>query len=316
MPRSAALASLLLLAACREDAPTPVAAPPTTTSAKECGPTWATAHRERWAGVCTAPSLVDSTRLATSAGAVPTDDPEGMYIRIGPDGVGPGEALPFAAKTYAERLREEIEKSRQMAEGKGEPWAGRFVLDIDRDAPLAVVDWVARALVAEKVEQGWIAFASDRRTKAPVHPELYARMKAQIETARPEERAMHAARAIEPIAAKCKPVNAAFASLAAMPGDERCEVLLARLADAFVECGCPDTEPEIMTWVQMLFGPADVPRAAYRELRVVIDPSLPARADVTWGEHAATLSPTATELRVPAASRATAGSSTPPADDR
>ena len=275
MARLAALVSWLaasvavFVMACTGDAPTvttsaasePGRAPEPAT-AKACGPAQQEDLSRSLVGTCTEPSTILVPPLATATWAPVAElEPVGVHVVITPDGVGFGgnDPVAWSAEEFRVRLQEDLDKSREMQEAKGETFTPRFVLAIHRDARLSAIDPVLRELAAAKVDRGFLALASGTRprTSPPRHPTIYAGYVAELESRDPTERAVYAARKMEPLAKRCPALEVAFRNAATTDGPSRCETLMAAAAAAIVECGCPEYEPELVSWLQVLAGPAD-----------------------------------------------------------
>jgi len=261
----ARLASLftVFVTACTSDAPaSATAAAPEHATAKECGPVQQEDLRRALVGTCTEPSTILVPPLATAMWEPAAElEPHGFQVVISPDGVALAGSMPAAwnEPDFRVRVRDELEKAGQMAEGKGETFTPRFVLAIDRNTPLSDIDPVLRALVAEKIDRGFLAFASGTRprTSSPRHPVLYASALAELERQDPFARASFVANKLEPFALRCPALQQGFQNVATTDGPTRCETLMTEAAAAIVECGCPDFEPELVSWLQVLAGPAD-----------------------------------------------------------
>jgi len=247
--------------------------------------------------------MYDASTLATVGwDAAQTDFPEGLPIRITATGVAINlDPEPFDEDRFRAALREQIDKSKAMADAKGEPWTNRLVLAIDRDAKMAVVDRAVRVAIAEKLDQAVLVLASaNRRTPAAVHPALYEAQRTALEKVPPTERAMHVARTLETLVAQCEPARDVFKAIAMVSPTERCPTMTNGLADAFVKCGCPAVEAEIMTSVQVLGGPVDTPILLAHPVRLVADPAIGPRPE-TWAQFVAEHREPIAELRVPPA---------------
>jgi hypothetical protein len=278
MRRSSLMVVMLTLASCKAQTP----------DASACEPDHAAAHRQRYAGFCVdARAVTGILELATIGGpATHGKPPEGIEFTLGPIGLeDSAERSVTDAAGIREVVHDAVAVSRAIAEDKGKPAPDQFVLVIDSRASMSWVDRTARALVEVGFTRGHLALASSERTPPPVHPDIYARIVEQIKGERPDEIGLVAAGALERLVGGCTSADSLFRSLQDVPPDQRCTVLMKGLPDAFVECGCPATEPEIMTWVQLTStGAADAPLQRFVTVEFVSAPDAPPRADGTWGE--------------------------------
>lgn len=238
---------------------------------------------------CSAPLMVDTKKLAVAAWPSDAKVGDAIPIEVSRDGAATPYAAPHRADEFAAWLHEEIGKSKAMAEAKGEPWHGNAALYVHADAPLAQVDAVVKALRAETIEAGWLVFASaTRRTPKPRYPELQAKFQAEIDAVEPTMKAMELAKRLRPIAERCAQISDVFGKIAADSAETRCTTLARGLATAVVTCGCPDYEPELIAWVQLLGGPPDTPAEQAQRVGFTATDPIHAAATTTWAELVAT----------------------------
>ena len=272
-------------AACNGEASTTAAAPAT---ANACGPAEVEELRTLLVGTCTEPGLFDTRTLAIAPWE-PTgaSEADGIPIHLTTAGVGIGfDPQPSEPESFPTHLRVELEQARARARALDEPFEPRFVLAIRPDVPLAMVDGVVRTLAAEKLDRGVLVFASGTRPRASParHPELYARHVAELEATDPSERARFMALQIEPYAQRCAGLQRSFENVATLPATSRCERLMPDVAQALVDCGCPEWQPELVSWLQVMVGPADAPHLHVEPVALApIDPR-PAKRTATWAE--------------------------------
>jgi hypothetical protein len=290
-PAMARLASLLamIVTACTSDAPvSATAAAPEPATARECGPAQQEDLTRALVGTCTEPSLLETKPLAIATWAPVAElEPDGFAVMITPDGIGISGNVPAAWNEldFRAQLRNANEKARQIAEATGKTFTPRFVLAIHRDTRLSAVDPVLHALATEKVDRGFLAFASGTRprTSPPRHPELYAAYVADVESQDAFERAAYLAKKLEPLAVRCPALQVGFHAVAATDGPSRCATLMTAAASAIVECGCPEYEPELVSWLQVMVGPADAAHLHVDAVELAPTKAIEADAATTWG---------------------------------
>ncbi|HWB80155.1 MAG TPA: hypothetical protein VG755_34555 [Nannocystaceae bacterium] len=257
--------------------------------AEDCNEQHASELRTLLEASCSAPSLVDTKKLALASW--PGDATVGDAIPIEISAAGAGGLLepPQRSDELATWLHEQVASSKVLSDAKGEPWHGSVALYIHADAPLAQVDAVVRVIVAEKIDKGWLVFGSGtRRTAKPRYPELQAKFQAELDAVEPRMRAMELAKRLRPLADRCKDISAAFGEVATGDAAGRCITLARGLASAVVSCGCPDYEPELIAWVQLLGGPADTPDQQSQRVAFTAEDPIRSSANTRWGELVAT----------------------------
>lgn len=309
--RAASVLLASLLFGCSDDAPSSTSTPagrsdadaPHVDAAKGCAPGHAAAHRERYAGLCRGDVELASDRLAPIQGSASDGSAlEGVRIVVTTVGVdSPGTPAIAPAEIEAEVARQ-IGSAQQKAADEGKPPPTRFVLEIDREAPMTVVDDTARALIAAGFAEGVFALAADEPSPAPVHPEIHRRLAPTIEGLDPADRATTIAREIEKLVGDCTAVAEAFSLVATHAPHERCKALTNALPDAFVACGCPATEPEIMTLIQVVYG-MDTRYVHAQPVRLVLSPTPFDREEKLWGELVASRGNGLAKLEIPARQR-------------
>jgi hypothetical protein len=301
MARLAVLVAMFVTA-CTPDAPAPSSASasapaPEPATAKQCGPAQLDDLRRSLVGTCATPSLIDVAPLAIAMWAPVAElEPVGVHVLVTPDGVGVGgEPKAWDEPDFRTRVREDLATARDMWDDEAGSFTPRFVLAIHRDTHLADVAPVLRALVAENVDRGFLAFGSGSRprTSPPRHPEIYKSYLAEIESVgAASERATYLARKVEPLAEKCPALARGFENAATTEGPQRCEKLMRDAADAIIGCGCPDYEPELVSWLQILVGPADAAHLHIDAIELAPATAVPAGAqapkpNTTWGAYVA-----------------------------
>jgi hypothetical protein len=277
------IASLLGAASCR-DAP----AKPTAAS---CGEAERVELRA-WTGtICTEPALVDVRPLAMVPWTERDEIGEGLSIRVEPEAFRIAGGEPVATEPELRvLLYDAVAKQRAWAQSADRVVEPRFVLEIHRDVVLQRVAVVTRALADEGILHGWLAFASSTlpRTPPPRDPELYARAMAEIEGADPAQRAIFLAKKVEGLAERCRAMKDAFDSLATVSPTGRCNALMESVANALVDCGCPEWQPELLAWLQVLGGPADAPLVVANAVELTPAKAERAAPDTTWAAFVAT----------------------------
>jgi hypothetical protein len=281
-------AVILFLAGCGSEAAAPAPGlPDGPVPPKEgCGPERVEENEKLLVTACTEPSLADVRTLAVATwpatDSVATTD---LYIRIGIDGIAlaGGAPSPLDDEAFRAELRSAREGLSRFASGEGT--AMQFTLAIERETRLRDVDRVVRVLAADGLVNGVLVLASGTlpRSAAPRHPELYERYSKEVLDADPSERATTIARRVEPLAARCAPIANAFESVAADDPSNRCERLMHAAAEGLVTCGCPEWEPELVSWLQVLVGPADAPRMHVDRIQLADTSPIVAKPDTTWG---------------------------------
>ncbi|HWB80960.1 MAG TPA: hypothetical protein VG755_38620 [Nannocystaceae bacterium] len=170
--------------------------------------------------------------------------------------------------------------------GFAKPGEPAFVIAIDADAKLTDVQPVLEALVAAEATSGVLLYGSSTLPKTPaaLHPEIHARITGKIEALDPAERAMESARELQTLAAPCAPLTKAFQAVATVEPTNRCANLMRAAVKAVASCNCPTWTPELLTWLQVLGGPADAPRI--HADAVTLDRATPTKASKTstWGK--------------------------------
>jgi hypothetical protein len=290
------LPSLLALAlACRDDPPASREAAPASSASKPsiaatavaCSPDHAALHRERYAGFCVDPQLVGEHELATIGGPATRGKPDAA-VQFTIDGMGLQvfpERFATDPETIRSEVQDEIDKQRAIAEANGERAPDRFVLAIDRRVAMRVVHATGVALVEAGLPTGTIALASKERTPPAVHPEIYAKLAPRYFGEELDMRVLEVSRALDPLVAGCPALDEAFSAAKLVANDQQCTALTNALPDAFVACGCPETEPEIMTWVQLAAnGEADKPLVQLLPIELAIATSAGEITATTWGE--------------------------------
>lgn len=274
----AALAIVLLALGCDRSEPAPDPAPAKAEAVAECGPAEASELEQVLLASCSDSPIQDPRKLVpakwepTHRGAL-----DGVAIVVSAKG-----AEVYGRAFDADELSSTIVNRRDFVK----PGAPAFVLAIDGDAKLADVQPVLAALVAAEATSGVLLFASTTlpRTPAALHPEIHARLTAKLESFEPSERAVELAREVETLVAPCAPLTKAFTTVAAVEPENRCATIMRDAARAIVECNCPSWTPELVTWLQVVGGPADAPRI--HADTVTLDRTRPTKASKTgtWRE--------------------------------
>lgn len=170
---------------------------------------------------------------------------------------------PSGPELYGRPLAlEEVPSVLAQARSYAEPGSPAFVLAIHRDATIGSVQPVLAALAAADAKDGVLLFGSSTLPKTPpaAHPEIHARLSGKLDAMPPEERAIGIAKELETLVAPCAPIKDAFTKVATEASSERCSVLMGGVAKGVVTCGCPSWTPELVSWLQVMTGPADAPR--------------------------------------------------------
>ena len=170
--------------------------------------------------------------------------------------------------------------------GFAKPNDPAFVLAIDADAKLADVQPVLEALVAAEATSGVLLYGSSTqpKTPAPLHPEIHARITTKIEAFEPAQSAMESARELQTLVAPCAPLTKAFQSVATVAPENRCANLMRAAVKAVASCNCPTWTPELLTWLQVLGGPADAPRIHADVVTLDRTTATKASKTSTWGK--------------------------------
>ena len=178
----------------------------------------------------------------------------------------------------------EIASALAQARSYAEPGSPSFLLAIHRDATLGSVQPVLAALAAADAKDGVLLFGSSTLPHTPraAHPEIHARLSAKVDAMAPEERAIGIAKELETLVGPCAAIKDAFGKVAVESPSERCTVLMGGVAKGVVACGCPSWTPELVSWLQVMTGPADAPRI--HADAVALTPAQPIRAaaSMTW----------------------------------
>lgn len=276
---------MLLGLACGRSEPEVAATTANPDPTAACGPERAQANTTLLVGGCQRPTSADVRRLALAPWK-PAPDPlplVGAFIEITATGVeldGTAiEAAAFVPMAVSERF--DAMRAHDLDTG--------FVLAIDATATLADVQPVLEALVRAEAPHGALLFGSgtEPRTAPPAHPERYARITAQLEARSPSDRATWLAGEVSTLIAPCASLAAAFGSVATDDPEHRCERLMKAAAESLVACGCPSWEPELISFLQVIGGPADAPRL--QADAVELDPKRPTKVErkMTWSSFVA-----------------------------
>lgn len=249
-----------------------------------CGPAQAKEISELLLASCSSLPFQDARPLPlarwkpTHTGAV-----RGLPVEIGTKGMSLHGAPPPMPEGMWE-LSRELERSNRT-----------FVLAIHGDVTLAEVQPVLAELHGAGATRGVLLFASGTEPHTPraAHPEIHARLSAKIEYSSPAERAMAIARELETLIAPCSTIQQAFRGIAVADPIERCPTLATAIGKGIVTCGCPSWAPELVSWMQVMGGPADAPRMHVDTIE--LSPGAPTQAapTTTWssfvGERTAPL---------------------------
>ncbi len=200
------------------------------------------------------------------------------------DGV-PIEVSATGAQLHGEPLAEgTLRRALSDRRTFGKPDDPAFVLAIERDAKLVDVQAVLETLAAADASEGVLLYGSATLPKTPaaLHPEVHARLTATIEGLPPSDRAMTAARELERLVAPCPAVKDAFQSMATDDPTHGCAKLMHAVVAAVSGCNCPSWTPELITWLQVVNGPAGAPRVHADDVRLT--PASPTEASkaATW----------------------------------
>lgn len=271
-----ALAILLFALSC--DRSEPAAKAETAAAAPPTAPACADAEIEKTlVDSCVESPIQDTRKLAlakwsaTHRGAI-----DGVPIVVTAKG-----AELYGRPIVADEVSSAVVNRRRFAE----PGESSFVLAIEADAKLADVQPVLETLAAVEATTGVLLYGSATlRTPAALHPEIHARLTAKLDALAPSERAVSAAREIERLVTPCAPLKTAFESVAAEAPTNRCANLMRAAVRAVVSCSCPTWTPELLTWLQVLGGPADAPRI--HADTVTLAPAAPTKVSktMTWSK--------------------------------
>lgn len=240
--------------------------------------------------VCSEPTVADTRMLALVRWTGEDEIAESVSIAVTSEGPAlDGELLDDVA--FGVRLHDVMQRRREMAATAHEELAPGFVLAVHRDARLRDVAETTRALAELGILRGVLVFgsATSPRTPPPREPQSYAKAMAELELAPANDKAVFLARTVEQFAERCPSMNAALGRLESPPTRPRHVALAEEVARGLVECGCPPWQPELLTWLQVLCGPADAAVPVANAIELTPGKGERVAPDTTWAAYVATL---------------------------
>lgn len=224
---------------------------------------------------------IDVLELARASWeTTPRDRIDGVSVVLTPEGLQKqGTVEPWNAAAAQADLRERIALRRE----RDPSWAPRFVAVIHADVKLAAVQALLATLAEASLTSGTLVLASGTLppTPAPLHPEVYTRLAADLDPD-PSMRASKLAQGLEDDIVGCPALANAFMDAAKQEPTQRCETMMPAAAKAIVGCSCPAWTPTVVTRLQLISDRTAVPQLHVEDIEIAKDRPTKVDGTQTW----------------------------------